>query len=134
MLCKNMYLPPLVFTFAILLCACSNDQAADQTVARPNASVQSPRPVPKLAQSSDLPEDVVKFLKRRKGCEHFRGEEGYDEARSRFIAEKLKTLCTGTDAELATLKRRFSAEPKIMAALGPFEEMIESEPRTKEAR
>ena len=56
------------------------------------------------------PEDVATFQERRTQCDHFRGEEPYDETRARFLTEQLGKYCAGSDAELAKLLDGVSAE------------------------
>jgi hypothetical protein len=83
---------------------------------------------PALDSSSDaavVPEDVRTFVARREGCDHFRGEEAYDEERGRFIRENLEELCTGTDAQLAALKEKYANDKGVIAKLSGFEETIE---------
>ncbi len=64
-------------------------------------------------------------MKRRDACDHFRGEEAYDEEREAFLLSAMKETCTGTDAELARLRRTYAGNPEIMTALADYEESIE---------
>lgn len=76
-----------------------------------------------------FPREVTAFMVDRDGCDHFRGEEPYDAERRAYIAENVAELCTGTDARLATLRRRYAEDPAVMAALKGYEERVEDAPR-----
>ena len=93
---------------ALLLLLCAN-------CAAPSASGDLQRAV-RL-----LPHDVQMFIARRDGCDHFRGEEPYDAQRNAEISRQLTRLCTGTDAELARLKRRHARNPEVQKALAGYE-------------
>ena len=75
-----------------------------------------------------LPEDVENFVSKREGCDHFRGEipEPNQKARMREIEREIRRLCTGTDIQLAKLKKKYAGEPQIMATLNAFDAGIES--------
>lgn len=72
-----------------------------------------------------LPEDVLKFAEKRDGCDHFRGEEPYDEERRKFILKNLNELCTGTDVELAKLKEKYEGNIAVQSRLSIYDEDIE---------
>ena len=74
---------------------------------------------------SKLPQDVAKFKERRDLCDHFRGEEPYDEERRKFLAENLKKYCRGTDKELAALKARYKNNRTVRKVLEQYEDEIE---------
>ncbi len=76
-----------------------------------------------------LAPDVARFIERRDGCEHFRGEEGYDAARRREPAAQVRKLCSGTDREFANLKRKHATNRDLMARLNEYEAAIELPPR-----
>jgi hypothetical protein len=75
--------------------------------------------------SQQMPADVLAFRARRDECDHFRAEEATDQARAAFLEKTLARTCTGTDAALASLKRRYARRPAIMAALSHYDERIE---------
>jgi hypothetical protein len=82
------------------------------------------------AQAQDKwPSDVARFIERRDGCDHFRGEEPYDEERRKFLEQKLNELCPGTDKELARLKAKYRDDRNIMAVLDRYEPEIEGPAR-----
>lgn len=72
-----------------------------------------------------LPADVVEFKERRDLCDHFRGEDAYDEKRGKFLAEGMKKACTGTDKEMALLKKKYSNNEAVLKALADYEVKIE---------
>ncbi|WP_188578182.1 hypothetical protein [Azorhizobium oxalatiphilum] len=77
------------------------------------------------AELAALPADVRAFIKRRDGCDHFRGEEPTDPERAKEINTQLKKLCTGTDAQLARLRLSYATNRAVMRALAPYERKIE---------
>lgn len=77
------------------------------------------------------PSDVARFIERRDGCDHFRGEEPYDEERRRYLNQKMAELCRGTDQALFRLKTKYQKSKKIMAVLDEYESKIEAPTRTK---
>lgn len=74
-----------------------------------------------------LPEEVEKFLARREGCDHFRGEipEPNQKARMREIEREIRRLCAGTDKQLGKLKKKYASDRKIMKMLNEFDPAIE---------
>ena len=72
-----------------------------------------------------LPTDVKAFVEKRDGCDHFRGEEPYDEERRRFLDENIKELCSGTDKALAELKNKYKDNANVIKQLSLYEENIE---------
>lgn len=78
------------------------------------------------ASAEPFPQEVTAFMVDRDGCDHFRGEEPYDAERRAYIADNVATLCRGTDARLAMLRRRYAADPSVMAALKSYDERIEA--------
>jgi hypothetical protein len=74
----------------------------------------------------DYPFDVEEFVDRREICDHFRGEEPYDDDRAKFLAEQIEKVCTGTDKELQALKQKYNGDDEIMQILNRFEERVES--------
>jgi len=80
-------------------------------------------------KANGIAPDVARFIERRDGCDHFRGEEGYDAARRRELAAQIRKLCSGTDGELAKLKRKHAKNRDLMARLDQYEPAIELRPR-----
>ena len=71
------------------------------------------------------PSDLARFIERRNGCDHFRGEEPYDKERLAFLNQKMKELCPGTDKALAALKEKYRKNKKAIAVLNEYEPQIE---------
>jgi predicted oxidoreductase len=69
------------------------------------------------AFAEPLPHDVQKFVDRRVDCDHVRV--------IKEMPRELSKLCTGTDKELAQLKRKYAANSTIMQILNQFEPGIE---------
>ena len=80
-----------------------------------------------LAGVSEVPKDVADFREGRDGCDHFRGEEPYDEERQTFLLERMNTLCSGTDKELAQLRIRYTGNKAVLELLKDYEDNIESD-------
>src|SRR5262245_23466943 len=74
---------------------------------------------------SKWPADVQHFIDLRDACDHFRGEEPYDEERRRFLQQKMTELCGGTDQELSRLRIKYRNDQRITAKLKEYEERIE---------
>ncbi|MEM1132249.1 MAG: hypothetical protein AAGH53_04875 [Pseudomonadota bacterium] len=110
-----------VFTLAaapLLLSACSTTSATP--ISENPATDNFGEPF-----ADAIPADVRRFIVRRQGCDHFRGEPPYDEQRAEFLAKQIEETCTGTDAELAGLRRKYDDYAAIIAALSDFEDSIE---------
>jgi hypothetical protein len=93
------------------------------------ALVQAPADLPASDLTSDpkpFPRAVTQFMVERDGCDHFRGEDAYDADRLAFLEENMRQLCTGTDARLAALRARYARNPDVTAALGQYEDRIET--------
>lgn len=57
-------------------------------------------------------------MTRRLGCNHWTGEDAYDEARGRDIAAAVKDLrCDTVDADETRLRRRFKGDLPVLKAL-----------------
>lgn len=80
--------------------------------------------------AAPLPKDVAKFVERREGCDHFRGEipESTDPDRMGEVNRELKKLCKGTDKKLLQLKQKYAANAELTALLASFEPNIEPTP------
>lgn len=76
--------------------------------------------------ATPFPADVEKFVEQRDGCDHFRGEEPYDEERRQFLLKNLTALCSGTDKKLAQLKKKYKKSPEVVNKLNGYEAKIET--------
>ena len=72
------------------------------------------------------PPDVAAFIERRDRCDHFRGEDPFDEERRRFLQQQTLQLCVGTDQQLAALKKQYQDNAAIMGKLNQYEVSIEA--------
>lgn len=110
--------------------ASSSDPATVDNVGSANAAgeAEAIEPATQAAAAGTaqpLPADVVAFRAKRDECDHFRGEEPTDEARGAFLAKALERTCTGTDAALARLRKRYAGTPAVIAVLADYENEVE---------
>jgi hypothetical protein len=75
--------------------------------------------------SQKLPSDVVKFMEDRDICDHWRGEEPYDDERAKAIEEAWQASCPGTDKALALLRAKYKSNQAVLKALAGYEDKIE---------
>jgi hypothetical protein len=68
---------------------------------------------------------VERYVERRDICDHFRGEEPYDEERREFLHRRLVEFCAGTDKELAELKHKYRNNKAVTERLNRYEPFIE---------
>jgi hypothetical protein len=80
------------------------------------------------AFAEPLPRDVQKFVDRREGCDHMRGEfpDPGEKQRMNEVTREINKLCAGTGKELAQLKRKYATNSTIMQILNQFEAGIEA--------
>lgn len=83
--------------------------------------------IPVIAQEA-LPKDVEKFIAKREGCDHFRGElpEPGQTRRMKDVNLEIRRLCRGTDKALARLKDKYANDQAVMQRLDEFEPQIEA--------
>lgn len=83
--------------------------------------------LPALADST-LPRDVQKFVERRDGCDHIRGEipDSSEKQRKKELNREIENLCKGTDKQLAQLKKKYARNASVMRLLNEFEDIIEA--------
>ncbi|WP_076591850.1 hypothetical protein [Herminiimonas arsenitoxidans] len=79
-----------------------------------------------VSAQSKFPADVARFIEKRDGCDHFRGEEPYDEERRKFLLDNITALCTGSDNKLAQLKKKYAGRPDVIGKLNEYELRIET--------
>lgn len=75
------------------------------------------------ASAAPLPPAVTRFIERRQGCDHWRGEYSEDPVRRRQIEAGAKKECTGSDRELDRLRRVYRRNPAVRDALKDFEKV-----------
>ncbi|UYY57225.1 hypothetical protein [Sphingomonas sp. S2-65] len=89
-------------------------------LALPIAACALPADAQGRAERAELPTGVRAFLQKRDRCDHFRGEELEYPAGAAEIAAQLDRLCTGSDAELARLKRTHARKPAVLRVLARY--------------
>jgi hypothetical protein len=73
---------------------------------------------PDMAKYADLPRDVRVFIDRRMGCNHFAGEEPYNEERARQLEAAARELrCRRLESDETRLRRRYVRMPRVLKAL-----------------
>lgn len=75
-----------------------------------------------------LPRDVQRFIDRREGCDHMRGEipDPSEKQRMKEVNREIEKLCKGTDKQLLQLKKKYALNASVMQRLNEFEEGIEA--------
>jgi hypothetical protein len=96
----------------VLLIACSSASHPARTAA--------PTPVPTPA---GLPAEVTKLLERWETCWHFSGEEPYDAARRKELADAVAASCPGNEEERTRLQQKWASDPAVQDALRKLDEM-----------
>ena len=85
-----------------------------------------------VSSSADesFPRDVQRFIDRREGCDHMRGEVPGpgEKQRVQEVDREIQKLCHGTDRELVRLKKQYAKNPSVMGRLDGFESAIEVGP------
>ncbi len=76
-----------------------------------------------LGTSAALPPDVEAQRENAETCEHFAGEEPYDEARRREIEAAIDASCRPLHAALPALWTRHQDDPAVMATLTQWQEL-----------
>lgn len=62
-----------------------------------------------------VPQDIAAYADRRKQCNHWGGEEGYDKARTAEINRAVAKLnCIALDADEKLLLRRYRSSPVLL--------------------
>jgi Spy/CpxP family protein refolding chaperone len=68
--------------------------------------------------SANLPGPVKDFVERRQECDHWMGEEPYDQARRAQIEDAIADLrCQALDQDERKLRQRYAASPEALQAL-----------------
>lgn len=73
---------------------------------------------PLLEAAMTVPAEVFDWMGRRRLCDHWQGEEGYDADRRARIAEAVRELrCEAEPAEAAALRARYADNPVLTALM-----------------
>ncbi len=75
------------------------------------------------ASGAELPDEVAAFIQRHEACEHFAGEEAYDEERRAFLEKSVNEVCLGHDRQLAALRQQYQDNPDARQALQPLDNL-----------
>jgi hypothetical protein len=79
----------------------------------PGCAVPTPTLDPRWRE--ELPADVVDLVERYSGCIHFGGEEGYDEARRKEIADSVAQLkCDRLDKDQQELRKKYAHKRRVL--------------------
>ena len=76
------------------------------------------------ACATDATPDLASFLERRATCDHLRGE--IPDQPDAALLREIDQACSGTDAQLAALKKRYRDDPAVSKQLADFEPQIEA--------
>ena len=99
-----------VTSLAIATLACSAGESKSVAASTPNVTPN---------------QDLRDFIARRQQCDHFRGEEASTPKRQAELDAKLKEFCTGTDAQLSALKKKYRDDKAASKTLADFDANIE---------
>lgn len=84
-------------------------------------SMATPTPA---ASEETIPPDVQSYLDRRRACEHFLGEEPYDDGRRRFLQLRILQTCSGINEQGEATRQLHRDSPEILKLLEPHLEPI----------
>jgi hypothetical protein len=81
-----------------------------------------------FADASKFPKDVSEFLANREACDHFRGEviDPPDPELKKERNENIAIYCTGTDKQLARMKKKYAKRRDVMKELKVLDAKIEA--------
>ena len=66
-----------------------------------------------------VPPDVQTYLERRRACEHFIGEEPFDEARRRFLRLRIQQTCSGINEQGDATRELHRDDSRVLKLLEP---------------
>ncbi len=73
-----------------------------------------------------LPKDVVALLRRMESCQHYGGEEAYDQARKKQIEVAVKKLrCDQLDADKEKALKKHAKQPAVVEKINGFAAFLE---------
>jgi hypothetical protein len=120
---------PLLMAMAVMACAPA-PAPAPAPKPEPDAQPAPPEPTaPPTAESQwvtedppalaglrkDMPADVSDFIRRAVVCNHWAGEEPYDDDRRAQINAAVSSLrCRELDADQATLRKQYAGQNEIL--------------------
>jgi hypothetical protein len=78
-----------------------------------------------VAEAAWAPPDIAAYVERRKGCNHFGGEEAYDKARRDQINQAVSKLnCPALDADEKALLRRYRSTPAFLKQISAAKDAL----------
>jgi hypothetical protein len=109
---------------ALSLAACN--KPAEPAAAPEAAATPAAEATAAPAAASGLPADVVALTENFELCEHFAGEEPYDDARRAEIDAAIEANCRPVKNALPGLKTKYAGNAAVMAVLTHWEELVGS--------
>ena len=73
------------------------------------------------------PREVHVFADRYDACQHFLGEEPYDNERRRFLEKSIHETCTGNDKQLRKLRSIYVGDAEMTRVLNEFNMTAETQ-------
>lgn len=70
-----------------------------------------------------MPADVQRFIVGWQDCQHWLGEEGWDEERRRQIEQAVSEVCTGIDALSRQVRERHAGDSEVLSRLAGYESL-----------
>lgn len=116
------------FAATLSLAACNKPQepAAAPDAAAPAADAAAPAGPEAAAPAGALPADVAALQEKFEICEHFSGEEPYDDARRDQINTAIAANCQPVREAIPTIKAQYADDPAVMALVKTWEELLGS--------
>lgn len=112
---------------ALTLAACNKPAepaAAPAEPVAPAAAAEPAAPAAPAMASSGLPADVAALQGQFETCEHFAGEEPYDDARRKEIEAAIKANCDPVKAATPAIKAKYADNAAVMAVVKNWEELL----------
>jgi len=77
------------------------------------------------ARVESAPKDVERFIVRRVGCNHFLGEEPYDQERAAELDRAIRDLrCAKLESNERTLRRVYRNQPAVLNLLDETADLL----------
>ncbi len=93
-------------------------------MAKPDLKAVAPDPEAAPPDAGAIPPDVEAYLERRGLCEHFIGEEPYDEERRRFLHLRIQQTCSGINEQGEATRALHRNAPTVLELLDAHSEPI----------
>lgn len=114
------------FAAALSLAACNQPQepAAAPGDAPAAEEAAAPAGPEAAAPAGALPADVAALQEKFELCEHFSGEDPYDDARRDQINTAIAANCQPVREAIPTIKAQYADDPAVMALVKTWEELL----------